>query len=545
MGHIVNPVNYRLGFSKCWNSVWTTDDSFAYTSLMKSDWDIHLFFKRFFDLKILVQSGYIFSHVKIIRERGKTFCLVYFYDGASIERSDNMKQLLMLKSSQLFSIKNMFFVSLYSFLKLYQWNSSHVRILRNFKFSLLYCYFSRKKMLLKSKKLWREKFVLSLRQNFLFFSDLLLVLKPNLFCDFSSLNLQKFDLSLCWLKVFPGFFFNDGSSLDKSSMELVFHNFFINFYHIVKKYKLFCISLYTQFNNYISSFFVFLRWKLFRKIMLLSRMIRCGYQFLSFNRYFLYFFGDNFFNYFRIKTRLIQSIKHIFKFFVNKNKTFQNTKIILKKMETIELNATIMSKYIAIRLRQRFQLKEALMPMLRHLSNNEYIRGFRIVCAGRFTRKEIAMYDLRTYSSVPFSGVTSRLDYSLSEVVLKYSICGIKVWLHKHHLPEREYGIEAIGMHFMLLPPVQENFFENLEFVENLKESPIRLRSLQKFYHDISKKKKNISKDDLRNLIRFSTRFGPAYDFYFLTHSSLSSKFKFAKYKNLLLKNSVPNISSF
>jgi len=78
MGHIVNPINYRLGFSKCWNSAWFSDNTLSYTSLMKSDWDVHLFFKRFFDLKIIVQSGYIFSHVKIIRERIKNFLYSVF-----------------------------------------------------------------------------------------------------------------------------------------------------------------------------------------------------------------------------------------------------------------------------------------------------------------------------------------------------------------------------------------------------------------------------------------------------------------------------------
>ena len=114
MGHIVNPISYRLGASRCWNSVWPNDlsMSFSYTTLMKSDWDLFLFFKRFFDLKIIMQSGYIFSHVKIIREGKKIFCIVYFYDGGSLERSDNMKQILMSKTSQLFSIENMFFISL-------------------------------------------------------------------------------------------------------------------------------------------------------------------------------------------------------------------------------------------------------------------------------------------------------------------------------------------------------------------------------------------------------------------------------------------------
>lgn len=542
MGHIVNPVNYRLGFSKCWNSAWSSDNTFSYISLMKSDWDIQLFFKRFFDLKILVQSGYIFSHVKIIREREKIFCIVYFYDGASIERSDNMKQLLMSKASQLFSIKNMFFVALYSFMKLYQWNSSHVRIIKNFKFNSLYFYFLKKKQLLKSRMMAKTALISEVNKIFLFFSNFFAVINPELFFSY----FYSFSFNFIF-KSFLFFLFNFNNIFNLSKMPLgfAFRNLFVNFYYVSKKYKLFDNCLLYYFHRKISSFFIFLRWKLFRKISFISRMLRCGYQFLSFSRYFLYYFGDNFFSYFRIKTRLIHSVKHLFKFFVNKTSVFRKTKIILKKMETIELNATILSKYISIRLRQRFQLKEALMPMLRHLSNNEFIRGFRIVCAGRFTRKEIALYDLRTYSSVPFSGVASRLDYALSEVVLKYSICGIKVWLHKYHLPEREYGIEAIGMHFMLPPPVQENFFEALGFVEKIIKVPMILHSVQKEYLSVAKRQKSKSKSSLRTFIRFSTRFGPSYDFFFMTHFSFSKNFRLSDHKNLIIANVTRKLSKF
>jgi len=508
---------------------------------MKSDWDVHLFFKRFFDLKIIVQSGYIFSHVKIIRERKKIFCIVYFYDGASIERSDNMKQLLMSKASQLFSIKNMFFVALYSFMKLYQWNSSHVRIIKNFKFSLLYFYFLKKKQLLKSRMLTRYNLISETRKVILFFFNFFVVLKPELFFSFFFRNFS--------LKSFLILLVNFNSIFDfqKHLVDFIFQNLFINFYYILKKHKLFDNFLSYYFRKKISNFFVFLRWKLFRRISFVSKMLRCGYQFLSFNRYFLYYFGDNFFTYLRIKTRLIHSVKHLFKFFVNGTSVFQNTKIILKKMETIELNAAVLSKYIAIRLRQRFQLKEALMPMLRHLSNNEFVRGFRIVCAGRFTRKEIALYDLRTYSSVPFGGVASRLDYSLSEVVLKYSICGIKVWLHKHHLPEREYGIEAIGMHFMLPPPIQENFSEILEFAEKSKNAPMALDLFKKEYASNSdfKQRKVDSAESMRAFIRFSTRFGPSYDFYFMSHFSFSKNFRFSDHKTLIIENVTSNLLKF
>lgn len=498
---------------------------------MKSDWDLFLFFKRFFDLKIIMQSGYIFSHVKVIREGKKIFCIVYFYDGGSLERSDNMKQILMSKTSQLFSIKNMFFISLYSFLRLYQWNSSHVQLLQNFKFSLLFNFFERKRKLISFRRQIRFFFFQHLNKVINFFIDFFLILNLN------SMLVEDLNSYLYTISVIANNFIDNVSFLLNklflflsNSIFSTFINsnfliqFFSNFCFIFLKFNSLNTNFFSFFRKKISDFFLLLRWKMFKKISFISKMLRCGYQFLSFSRYFLHYFADNFFFYFRVKTRLINSLKNMILFLLKKSTiNFSKFNIVLKKLEVSEINAAIMSKYIAIRLRQRFQLKEALMPMLRHLSNNEYVRGFRIVCAGRFTRKEIALYDLRTYSSVPFSGVASRLDFSLSEVVLKYSICGIKVWLHRYCLPEREFGIQGIGMNFMLPPPVHESFSENIKFFEDIREIPFRFESFKK-----SEKTKKVNKS---KFLRFSTRMGPTYDFFFLFFNNVSKK-NFEKFSN-------------
>lgn len=530
MGHIVNPISHRLGNSKCWNSVWSNNSDFSlrYSSLMKSDWDISLFFKRFFDLKILVQSGYIFSHVKIIRERRKIFCIVYFYDGGSLERSDNMRNILLSKTCQLFGIENLFLVSLYAFLRLYQWNSYHLKLIRNFKFQLLFHYFVRKKRFVMLKMFWRQHLVDRLLNFFSFVVDFLSIL--NIRQSFFYENSIKFYLSLVFSSTYIAdrlkFLLISISCLliDLSSTNTGFYSYFqrqllLNFYFFVKRYNINNNNLQRFFSKKVSDLFVFLRWQMFCRSSVLSKFIRYGFNFLSFNRYFLYYFADVFSSYFRLRSRFLNSIKHTFRKLFTQKENFK-VKIVLKKMDVTDLNATVMARYITIRLRQRFQLKEALLPMLRHLSYNEYVRGFRVVCAGRFTRKEIALYDLRTYSSVPFSGVSSKLDFALSEVVLKYSICGVKVWLHRVTLPEREYVIGAIGLQFILPPPIQETFQENLELLEEFKDMPFRFEAINK----VNFEKLSINELDLtlinsrKKFVTFATRIGPSFDFFFVDY---------------------------
>lgn len=520
MGHIVNANSHRLGFSKCWNSIWSNDLSFSndYSSLVKYDWNFFFFFKRFFDFKILMQGGYIFSHVKVIRNRQKIFCVVYFYDGSSLERSDNLKYILFSKTYQIFNLYSLFFVSLYSFLKIYQWNVFNIKFFRNFRFDLIFNYFKRRKKFLLRKKYIRLKSMATLYKLKKIFFDYSMVLSLSFF---SSLNVFQFCF-LIFLEHYKNIF-----SLSFVKQNLNFNllkNFLLNSFFIIKNDLYFKNNNSTIFFKNIIVFFLFSKWLLFKRITNMSRFIRLGIQNFFFNRFILYFFGDFFSLYYRVRSRMYNSVKmNLSKMPFDRN--LNKISIELKKLDVSDLNASVLAKYLTIRLKQRFQLKEALMPMLRHLAYNQYVKGFRIVCAGRFTRKEIALYDLRTYSSVPFSGVTSRLDFALSEVVLKYSICGIKVWLHRRVLPEREFAIDAIGLQFIPMPAISEDFFENLKDEEldssimynpNIMDNDIFNVFLQ---YENNLKSRN-------KLALFLSRLTPSFDFFFF---DMKHKFYFRK----------------
>lgn len=553
MGHLVNPINYRVGSSKCWNSAWFQNITFSsnYSSLIKADFDIFLFFRRFFDLKLLVQSGYIFSHVKIIRERTKVFCIVYFYDGGSLERADNIRHIFLSADFQLFLLTNIFFLSLSSFLKLYSSYSSNFRVVRDFKFVFLFEYFNQKKRLFFSLNKIKT----------LIFLNLVKLLKKNLkFLFVKELDCVNF------------FDFDFIFSSDEKNFKQIFLNskFFMKlnipldfvflFFFFMKK----CLFIKIKLNDFFFSdffkFFMMLRWNLFRRSSSITKMIHLCINYFSFNRYFLYYFSDVLFFSTRVHSRLSTALQTTFKR-LYKPQNFSKWQIVLKKLEITELNAAIISKYLAVRLRQRFQLREILMPVIRHLTNTYFVKGFRIVCAGRFTRKEIALYDLRTYSSVPFSGVSSHLDFSLAEVVLKYSICGIKVWLHRDMVSENFFSIHGIGMNFIQTPLLA---FDFRTFLKS------KIAQYSKPYHSSSKldnilinvlcsstrfKNQNVSKNNrlvaCRNFFAISVfKFAPVVDFFFsrlsffskknlrnLKIKKVNSKNHLKKFEKLLLKN--------
>jgi hypothetical protein len=102
-----------------------------------------------------------------------------------------------------------------------------------------------------------------------------------------------------------------------------------------------------------------------------------------------------------------------------------------------QISASSISNYLAIKLRQHFKLKSALNPVLNLLSNNKHLIGYKIQCSGRFTRKEIAERLIFSKGKVSLNTFSSKIDYSASTVVLKYSLCGIKVWLNFKSLDQK------------------------------------------------------------------------------------------------------------
>ena len=98
----------------------------------------------------------------------------------------------------------------------------------------------------------------------------------------------------------------------------------------------------------------------------------------------------------------------------------------------LSVTTEIISTYIAARLQQRYTLNWVLRPVLKDLAKKmkkNIFLGYKIVCSGRFTRKQIATYMWMKKGSLQFNTFTNLIRYSESSVKLKYGLCGIKVWL--------------------------------------------------------------------------------------------------------------------
>lgn len=102
-------------------------------------------------------------------------------------------------------------------------------------------------------------------------------------------------------------------------------------------------------------------------------------------------------------------------------------------LDFLNITTDIISTYISLKLQQKYSLNWILRPILKDLTNkikSKVFLGYKIVCSGRFSRKQLATYMWMKQGSVKLNKFSNLIKYSQTAVKTKYGICGIKVWLN-------------------------------------------------------------------------------------------------------------------
>jgi len=135
-------------------------------------------------------------------------------------------------------------------------------------------------------------------------------------------------------------------------------------------------------------------------------------------------------------------ISYLYWHLINKSLSFFFKKLSLNadeyyfnvySLDFLNITSDVIATYMSLKLQQKYSLNWVLRPILKDLSNKIKKRiflGFKIVCSGRFTRKQIATYSWTKKGSLRLNNFSNLVKYSESSVRLKYGLCGIKVWLN-------------------------------------------------------------------------------------------------------------------
>lgn len=146
----------------------------------------------------------------------------------------------------------------------------------------------------------------------------------------------------------------------------------------------------------------------------------------SFKHLNFYFFKEIFFGRFILFQGAGSAIYSSLKEFDKNENIFIN----FFGMHTRNISASFITNFIIIKLGQYFTIHQILGPFLRKLRNTGYIKGFRIIVAGRLTRKERAAYIVRTAGDITLGTKSCYIDYAADFKIMRFGVVGVKVWFY-------------------------------------------------------------------------------------------------------------------
>lgn len=406
MGHLVNPVSFRLGISRFWSSTWSLSKiDLKYKYIMRSEWNIHLLLSRFFSRSFVSRAGIIYSHCFFVRSSKGLICNICFWDGLMLQTFiQDLNEIFLYLFNRFFVVK--FLIVLNFFLNYYQQIFGFLEIFE---------------ILGQSYKL-----NISILKNFIYFFMILLIKKISLT---KSLNKKFFYIV---------FFFISKFLQNKISLALK-----------VKR-------IIFGFKCFLYFFFFFIRKFFFdiggNLIFIDNISINIRNNVISNNNIIL------FFQYY---------LRFFFEFFFSQGKNM-NTKIqlLFNPISHLDITSSFIARYLATRMKQRYRLMQALGPVLHNLRRTDMVSGYRISASGRFTKKEIAAYQWFRFGSSSTSTFSTKLDFFIMPFILKYSLCCFKVWIN---LTNENIDLSQIADYFYKDLLTQDFFFFNFKYTHHLK----------------------------------------------------------------------------
>ena len=109
----------------------------------------------------------------------------------------------------------------------------------------------------------------------------------------------------------------------------------------------------------------------------------------------------------------------------------------IKEIKKPELNAFLVSENIAQQLVKRIAFRRAMKRAMQS-SLRLGAKGIRVCISGRLGGNEIARSEWLREGSVPLHTLRADVDYAESEALTTYGIIGVKVWIYKGEIFDKD-----------------------------------------------------------------------------------------------------------
>ena len=109
----------------------------------------------------------------------------------------------------------------------------------------------------------------------------------------------------------------------------------------------------------------------------------------------------------------------------------------IKEVKKPETNAYLVAENIATQLVKRIAYRRAMKRAMQSATRLGAL-GIKVMVSGRLAGNEIARTEWERDGSIPSNTLRASIDYGKAEALTTYGIIGIKVWIYKGQLFEKD-----------------------------------------------------------------------------------------------------------
>ena len=113
-------------------------------------------------------------------------------------------------------------------------------------------------------------------------------------------------------------------------------------------------------------------------------------------------------------------------------------KITIEDIKSPNTNAAVVAQSIADDLEKRTPFRRVMKQTLERVSSQKEVKGVKISISGRLDGSEMARYEWLKSGRIPLQTIRADVDFGLREALTKYGIIGVKVWIYKGDIFEKE-----------------------------------------------------------------------------------------------------------
>ena len=123
--------------------------------------------------------------------------------------------------------------------------------------------------------------------------------------------------------------------------------------------------------------------------------------------------------------------------------THNEVAVNIKEIKKPELNANLVAENIAQQLVKRIAYRRAMKRAMQSAMRLN-AKGIKVMVSGRLAGNEIARTEWLREGSIPLHTLRANLDYGEAEALTTYGIIGVKVWIYKGELFNKDVDKEKI-----------------------------------------------------------------------------------------------------